>query len=126
VSIIVDTLGGMASNAALFEADPDWTAYASKKGYLPDTSIEPAPIKFNIAAGRAQQLVEEGEWSKKHPLSSVGYASVSSTIPVRDGHGVNVKVSYPITWKSRASGTQKLPILFVTHGGGWLKGTHTT
>lgn len=119
----------MNSSADLFEADPEWTSYATRHGYLKDPSVQPVlPVKLDLATGRAQQTVSEAEWAEKHPLSSVGYASSLSTIKVRDGVNISVKLSFPsrLSGPSATATKEKLPVLFVTHGGGWIKGTHTT
>jgi acetyl esterase/lipase len=85
-------------------------------------------VVSGLAAGRASQLVEEGDWARTHPLSSVGYESRTTTVKVRDGAEISVKVSWPDSARihARQRDTLSLPVLFVTHGGGWIKGTHIT
>ncbi|KAJ9608815.1 hypothetical protein H2200_006586 [Cladophialophora chaetospira] len=117
----------MASN--LFETDPDWTSFAKKHGYLKDAGAHPSiPVKLDIPTNRAQQNISEAEWTKNHPLESVGYTSFLSTIKVHDGADISVKLSIPIRLSSpsKAATKEKLPVLFVTHGGGWIQGTHIT
>ena len=41
---------------------------------------------------------------------------------MRDGHQIGVKIYHPMN----ATGKKKLPLLFVTHGGGWIQGTFIT
>ncbi|KAK5062916.1 hypothetical protein LTR84_004992 [Exophiala bonariae] len=113
----------MQDNSHYFEADPDWTSFAEKNGY----SLKSPPYEvpnIDLPAARADQNVSEAEWTKIHPLSSVGYESIDITIPARDGYEVPVKVSRPLA--SRVPTTRNLPLLFVTHGGGWVQGTHIT
>jgi acetyl esterase len=119
---------GMDSYADLFEADPDWTAYAQEHGYLKDTTTSPSPTEIDVTAARAEQRVVEGQWAIEHPLESVGYTSRSATAKVRDGGQVNVKLSFPSRLGTTPSSgsIEKLPILFNTHGGGFFKGTHIT
>ena len=119
----------MSSDANLFEADPEWTSYAEKHGYLKDPSTAPTlPIKLDLPADRAQQAISEAEWARKHPFSAVGYTSYLTTIKVRDGADISVKISFPsrLSGSSATAHREKLPVLFVTHGGGWVQGTHIT
>jgi len=37
-----------------------------------------------------------------------------------------VKVSFPSRFSKTSGEKEKLPVLFVTHGGGWIQGTHIT
>lgn len=113
----------MPDNSHYFESDPDWASFAEKKGYGLKSPPYEIP-KMDFPAARADQRVGEAEWTKAHPLSSVGYESVDTTVPARDGFQVPVKISRPVT--SRVSADQNLPLLFVTHGGGWVQGTHVT
>lgn len=108
------------NSAKLFESDPNWAAFATKHDYI---KTEPtSPVKLDIPSNRAGQAVSEQTWGSEHPLSSVGYTSFAANLRVRDGAEVNVKISYPL----RAAGQAKLPVVFVTHGGGWIQGTHIT
>lgn len=117
----------MTSRPDLFEADPEWTAFATKHGYLKDTSTDPSlPVKLDLPNNRAQQTISESQWAKAHPISSVGYTSSLSTIKARDGADLSVKVSFPSRLAKPSATKEKLPVLFVTHGGGWIQGTHIT
>jgi acetyl esterase len=119
----------MESQATLFDSDPDWVAFAKKNGYLTEfLQLDNSPIEFDIPTSRKQQAISEGDWARKHPLSSVGYTSYRSGIHVRDRTAVTVKISIPsrLLETPRDSQREKLPVLLVTHGGGWFKGTHIT
>ncbi|KEF57608.1 uncharacterized protein A1O9_05526 [Exophiala aquamarina CBS 119918] len=113
----------MPDHSHYFESDPDWAHFAAQNGY----SLKSPPYeipKLDLASNRTAQHVSEGTWAAEHPLSSVGYESTAATVSARDGFNIPVKISRPVT--SRAPGDKPLPLLFVTHGGGWVQGTHTT
>ncbi|KAK5276122.1 hypothetical protein LTR40_012029, partial [Exophiala xenobiotica] len=78
------------SKLDLFTSDPNWTAFAEKHGYLkPTPSPSPSlPVALDIPSDRAEQAIDEAKWSQDHPLSSVGYESLLSTIAVRDGTAI--------------------------------------
>ncbi|KAH7354851.1 alpha/beta hydrolase fold-domain-containing protein, partial [Rhexocercosporidium sp. MPI-PUGE-AT-0058] len=60
-----------------------------------------------------------------HPPESVGYVAHLATIKVRDGAEISVRISHPTSGRLQEKGvTSPLPVLFVTHGGGCLQGTH--
>ncbi|KAL5329780.1 hypothetical protein ACEPPN_003298 [Leptodophora sp. 'Broadleaf-Isolate-01'] len=95
-----------------FTSNPDWEAYATKNGYpLPSNNAGPPssetiePLDFDIAQARAGEVEEDLEWAEAHPLESVGYVA-------------------HLTMIKEKKATSPLPVLFVTHGGGWLQGTH--
>lgn len=109
-------------HAKHFEADPDWAVFASKNGYAPRTEpYEIAPLN-DIAGGRRAQATQEAEWATLHPLRDVGYSSRLERLPVRDGETVSIKICRSM----RVPKSEKLPLLFITHGGGWIQGTHVT
>lgn len=118
------------SSPDYFSSDPDWEAFASKEGYpLPSNTTPPfldeiEPMEMDAKAARAGQAISDEEWSATHPLEAVGYVSRLTTIKVRDGTEVSVKISYPSSARLRAKGKTALPVLFVSHGGGWVQGTH--
>lgn len=63
------------------------------------------------------------------PFSSVGYASRLRTFAAREGAELSVKISHPSIARLEEKGLQapyKLPVLFVTHGGGWVSGSHVS
>ncbi|KAK0119918.1 hypothetical protein ONS95_011343 [Cadophora gregata] len=115
-----------------FTSDPDWEAYATKHGCpLPSNNTCPPlsepiePLHFDVIQARANQAEDDIEWSTAHPLESVGYVAILTTIKVRDGADVSIRISHPNTTRLRQKQpTAPLPLLFVTHGGGWLQGTH--
>jgi acetyl esterase len=113
----------MADNSHYFVSDPDWASFAEKNGYA--LKSEPYEIpNIDLPSDRAAQNVSEATWVEAHPLKSVGYHSTESTVRARDGFEIPIKISRPVA--SRVTGDKKLPLLFVTHGGGWVQGTHIT
>ncbi|KIW15647.1 hypothetical protein PV08_05696 [Exophiala spinifera] len=114
------------SKADLYEPDPNWTAFAEKNGYLsPDASSNDSFV-LNVEGDRAAAAVSEAEFSKARPLSSFGYSWILSNVTVRDGASISVKISYPTSVSQEGATPTKLPVLFVTHGGGWVQGTHVS
>jgi acetyl esterase len=115
-----------------FTSDPDWEAFASKHGYpypsnTSPPSLEPIqPLGMNITAARTSQALSDAEWAAAHPLEAVGYVARLTTMKVRDGTDISVKISYPGCTHLREKGKTALPVLFVTHGGGWVQGTHVS
>lgn len=108
-------------NAKYFESDPDWDAFSAKNGY--SLKLEPYEVaQFDIPGDRYAQSISEGEWETSHPLRDVGYTSRFEKVAVRDAEEVSIKICR----STRVSKDQKLPLLFVTHGGGWVQGTHIT
>lgn len=113
----------MPDHSHYFESDPDWAHFAAKNGY----SLKAPPYetpRLDLPSDRAAQHVSEAKWASEHPLISVGYDSTASTVRARDGFEIPIKISRPVT--SRVAGDKPLPLLFVTHGGGWVQGTHIT
>ena len=112
----------MAKYSKFFTSDPDWQSYYEKNpDYAPKT--EPSLVgPVDISADRKAQVKEEARWSKEHPLESFGYSATTSTVSARDAYEVPVKIYHPIHATTRSS----LPLLFVTHGGGWVQGTFVT
>jgi acetyl esterase/lipase len=112
--------------AELFESDPDWVEFAGKNGMAAAAPVTPGdatsqgPVVLTIPADRAAQEESETAWTADHGLGQVGYTTKTGRVQVRDGAEVGVKISWPKTAK------EKLPVVFVTHGGGWVQGTHTT
>jgi acetyl esterase len=110
-----------AQYAKYFETDPDWQEFAAKHGYALRDEPQEVP-QLNISGDRAAQNISEGEWETSHPLRDVGYTSRSTRVSVRDGEQVWIKICR----STRVGKDEKLPLLFVTHGGGWVQGTHIT
>jgi acetyl esterase/lipase len=124
-----------------FSTDPDWAAYAVKHGFpLPPakpTDKHSLPRldahSWDCKAIREASAETEASWARDHPLSTVGYESTLTNIRVRDGTFCSVKVSWPAKPRHNRRGSSTLaatscplPVLFVTHGGGWIQGTHNT
>lgn len=112
-----------------FTSDRGWEAYAFENGYpLPSNatpSLNPIePLGMDIAQARAGQAESDAEWAAAHPLEEVGCVSKFIAFKVRDGTEISVKVSHPDAGRLRKRGDAALPVLFVTHGGGWIQGTH--
>jgi acetyl esterase len=114
-----------------FAADSDWAALATEID-LPfptddvpprDQPIEPAEMDFS--AGREYQDESDAQWEKSRFVDSAGYDSKLMSVTTRDGTEISVKVSCPKA--SRLHGRSlALPVLFVTHGGGYVSGTHAS
>lgn len=117
-----------------FTSDPDWEAFAIENDIpIPSTTPRPpsAPIDFSqldFASIRAYEATSNTKWAKNHPLEEVGYTAMSTTVRARDGADIGVKVSFPLSVRLHARGKDKesLPVLLVTHGGGWVQGNHTS
>ncbi|KAK3177461.1 hypothetical protein K4F52_009752 [Lecanicillium sp. MT-2017a] len=115
-----------------FTFDQDWKTFAEKNGLpLPSNEIpkqgpiEPLDIDFSQA--RPYQAQADADWAAGHPLQSVGYISQLKTFAIGGGVEISVKTSCPSIDRLKKKGTlapYKLPTLFVTHGGGWVSGSH--
>jgi acetyl esterase len=119
------------STSEYFRFDPDWESYTSKNGFPVPLNEHPppgpiTPVEMNFAAARAFQAKKDAKWDAENPLEDVGYRSHLLTVTVRDGAHINVKISCPDEARLKATGNDdaSLPILFVTHGGGWVSGSH--
>ncbi|KIY02391.1 uncharacterized protein Z520_02529 [Fonsecaea multimorphosa CBS 102226] len=125
-----------------FTTDPDWAAYAVKHGFplLPDKDVDRPSLppldarSWDFKAIRNANAASEASWSRDHPLSTVGYETFLTDIQVRDGSLCSVKVSWPAKPRlhrqcgsaTAPASSSPLPVLFVTHGGGFVQGTHQT
>jgi acetyl esterase len=109
------------SHTHLFPSSPSWSSFSASHNY-PLRSPPYPPPSLDIPAGREAQRISEGEWATSHPLSTIGYTSSLTTVSARDGHNIPLKISR----STRVPPTNSLPLLFVTHGGGWVQGTHIT
>jgi acetyl esterase len=113
-----------------FVIDPDWESFASKNGYpytskpSPPSSKPIQPLKINVAEARDGQAKQDMEWAANHPIEAVGYVAKTITFRVRDGTEISVRVSYPSSARLQKKGKAALPVLFITHGGGWVQGSH--
>jgi acetyl esterase len=108
-------------NTQYFGADADWARFSSERGLALKEPPYP-PVTLDIYADRDAQKISEGEWETSHPLLNVGYSSRTERVSVRDGTRIEIKISRSL----RVDPGEKLPLLFVTHGGGWVQGTHIT
>ncbi|CAI7672456.1 unnamed protein product [Penicillium crustosum] len=117
-----------------FTSDPDWEAFATKND-IPLPSATPqqpsAPVDFtqlDFASIREYEAISNTQWAESHPIEEVGYTVKSATVRARDGADINLKVSFPLSNRLDTKGKDKisLPILLVTHGGGWVQGNHTS
>lgn len=109
-------------NAKYFDTNPDWEEFSSKHGFALKTEPHDVRDLSDVSSNRTAQNISEGEWETCHPLSDVGYTSRFERVPVRDGEKVWIKICR----STRVSKDDKLPLIFVTHGGGWFQGTHIT
>jgi acetyl esterase len=114
----------MAKYSKYFASSPDWERYSSDPS-RPELALQSEPKKSNpidITAERATLAATEEKWAAEHPPESYGYTAREEKVTVRDGYQVGVKVYHP---KNVTTG-KTLPLLVVTHGGGWLLGTYIT
>jgi acetyl esterase len=115
-----------------FTSDPDWESFATEHGYpcpsktSPPTTEPIQPLEIDITAARAGQALSDAEWAAAHPPEAVGYRARLTTVKARDGDDISVKISYPKSTSPSEKGESALPVLFVTHGGGWMQGSHTS
>jgi acetyl esterase len=107
--------------AKYFKSDPDWERFSKTRAGLSLKTESYVVEPFDLEHDRKAQIVDEADWATKHPLNDVGYDTKTETIVVRDGFEVLIKV-YRLIGKEN----EKLPLLFVTHGGGWVQGSFIT
>lgn len=111
----------MPSNADYFKTDPEWEKFATANGLSLLPEAPPVP-QLDVQQMRKDQLLEQAEWTAAHPLQSVGYESRLEKVTARDGYEIEIKISR----STRVDASKPLPLLFVSHGGGWIRGTHVT
>ncbi|KAL9617304.1 MAG: hypothetical protein Q9160_007884 [Pyrenula sp. 1 TL-2023] len=75
----------------------------------------------SILAGRAATAEEETNWRLSHSPSTWSYTSTTHTLSSEIAPGVSVEIYHPIP-----APPFDLPLVFVTHGGGFLRGSPTT
>lgn len=92
-------------------ADPNGPAAGISFDF--DTS-KPFPWKKN----RQDRAVFEAAWSSKFPPSKYGYERRQVNVTMRDGADIPVMI-----YKPKDSEGERLPLMFVTHGGGWYLGS---
>lgn len=114
----------MAKYSKYFASSPDWERYSSdpSRPELALQSESSKPTIVNVAADRAAEAVWEAVWAAEHPPESYGYRAREERVTMRDGYRIGVKIYHP----ENATKDKKLPLLFVTHGGGWVQGTYIT
>ncbi|KAJ6109297.1 hypothetical protein N7486_001531 [Penicillium sp. IBT 16267x] len=114
---------------------PDYFNTFATKNDIPLPSTTPLPpsnpidfTKIDFASIRAYEATSNTKWAERHPIEEVDYAAKSTTVRARDGADIKVKVSFPLSDRLHARGKDKisLPVLLVTHGGGWIQGNHTS
>jgi acetyl esterase len=117
-----------------FIYDQDWKTFAENNS-LPvpsNNTPKPGPIEaldIDFSQARPYQAEADRNWAASHPFSSVGYASQLNTFVVHDGVELSVKVSCPSIARLKKMGISAphmLPVFFVTHGGGWISGSHVS
>ncbi|KAF2425357.1 hypothetical protein EJ08DRAFT_663686 [Tothia fuscella] len=84
------------------------------------------PVEMDFEAARAFQVEEDAKWQAENPLADVGYRSRVTTVSTPHGAHVDVQISCPSKVRLETTKTDGalLPVLFVTHGGGWVSGSH--
>jgi acetyl esterase len=118
------------SNTDYFTSDPDWEIFATENGFsLPSKNTPPPlnkipPIEIDVTAARAGQSIGDSEWSDAHSLESVGYAARLGTVKSRDEADISIRIAFPSSSRLQGKAKTALPVLFVTHGGGWVQGSH--
>jgi acetyl esterase len=123
----------MAKYGKYFASSADWERYSSDPS-RPELALRSEPSKpavTDVEADRAVQAVEEGRWAAQHPPESYGYTAREEMVTLRDGAQIGVKIYHPASHAAAAATAtgkkkKKLPLLFVTHGGGWVQGTYVT
>ncbi|KAL2070669.1 hypothetical protein VTL71DRAFT_13695 [Oculimacula yallundae] len=133
----------MTSPPDYFTSSSSWEAYSLEnnqplppKTQVATQSTSPSPVTippldFSIPDARTQQTCSDTEWTLTHPLSSIGYVEHLGSISVRDGASISVRITHPaisrLAQSKRAvkeGEKPRLPVLFMSHGGGWVQGTH--
>ena len=107
--------------AQYFKSDPDWERFSKTREGLELKTDAALAAAFDLDHDRKAQKLDEADWASKHPLTDVGYSAQFEKITVRDGFEVPIKVYHPISKEN-----ERLPLLFVTHGGGWVQGSCIT
>ncbi|MCJ1480077.1 hypothetical protein MMC06_000231 [Schaereria dolodes] len=128
-------------------SSPSW-APLSLSPSLPSPST-PFTGPISLQTERLQEAASEAAWASAHSPSSYGYTASSTPIPTRDGATISAKIYLPALTheeklvdgeeehddddatnerkqKQKQNQKQKqklLPILFVTHMGGWIEGS---
>ena len=111
----------MAKYTHYYDSDTDWQSYAAAHGYSLRSAPYP-PVAIDVSSDREAQKLSEAEWEAQHRLRDVGYKSHSTRFGTRDGAHIWAKVCR----STRVPSSAKLPLIFVTHGGGWIQGTAVT
>jgi acetyl esterase len=120
----ISPIVNMATNlkyAKYFASDSDWERFSKTQDGLQLKTEPSLVVPFDLDHDRKAQVVDETEWANKHPLEDVGYRTRLEKVVVRDGEEVPIKVYHPIGRE-----TESMPLLFVTHGGGWVQGSFIT
>ncbi|KAI1492591.1 Alpha/Beta hydrolase protein [Biscogniauxia mediterranea] len=109
----------MSSQPDVYTSSPTWADMlenGAAKG-LPVTFDKSVPLPWQ--KNRQDRANAEEAWSKANPPSKFGYERVEQKVAMRDGAEISVMVYRP-----QNSAGKRLPLMFVTHGGGWYQGSH--
>lgn len=107
--------------AHYFKSEPDWENFSKARDGF-ELKTEPALVPpLDLDHDRKAQAVDEADWASKHPLEDVGYNTRIEKVTTRDGFEVPIKIYRPVGKEN-----DQLPLLFVTHGGGWVQGSFIT
>ncbi|KAI1500239.1 Alpha/Beta hydrolase protein, partial [Biscogniauxia marginata] len=105
----------------VYTSSPTWAALlADPNGPAAGISVTfdnsvPLPWQKN----RKERADAEAAWSTANPPSKFGYERVEVKVKMRDGAEIPVMVYRP-----ENSAGKRLPLMFVTHGGGWYQGSY--
>ena len=110
-----------SKHAHYFTSSSDWYALSATFSAPPETDPALTP-----QAQRDAEAEWAAAWSTKHPASDYGYRARIQAIRTRDGASINLKIYEPLHDSVDAKRNKRLPILFVTHGGGWTQGSAVT
>ncbi|KAI9824838.1 MAG: hypothetical protein M1819_000790 [Sarea resinae] len=133
------TTRDVSRQSDLYPSSPSWKALVDERpAVLQGPSHASAGFQFDPETQRATLQQEEELWAQANPPSKFGYTVEDFLVTMRDGDKILVKVYRPArppvanrNGESEHKGdspgpTKTLPLLFVTHGGGWIQGSAVT
>ena len=114
-----------SKHAHYYETAPDWKALLADPSEPISIEDEEQPFtgQIDVKAQRAALEAAETVWSAEHPLGKHGYNAWNQEILVRDGATINLRIYQP-SGDRDAVLNKSLPILFLTHAGGFIQGSH--
>ncbi|MCJ1353159.1 MAG: hypothetical protein MMC33_003144 [Icmadophila ericetorum] len=111
----------LSKHAHYFTSSPDWQTLAPSTSAPPDEELPLTP-----QAQRDGEAKWAAAWAAQHPTSEYGYGTQVQAIQTRDGASINLKIYEPLHDSVDTNRDKRLPILYVTHGGGWMQGSAVT